>query len=216
MEGNPTTSPQLSKQGVGLSWGVQGSIIARKLAKLGPPSNIAKALPIVMKLDPQGPPVSYADGASKLPQKKGVTEDTMCMCNVCMKDTLQDKEKVAAQAILDHITQQEWDEEATQKKEQGWRSKICQHEIQWRLAKEGAERQVEYNQQHTASGACPDHVTDPLGWCKYMWAKQDRYKAPKWASNLCSASPMDHKQLATCVVCLWGMFIAYQQTCQNV
>ena len=67
-----------------------------------------------MKLDPQGPPVSYA--ASKQSQKKGVTEDTVCMCNVYMRDALWDKEKAGTQAILDHIMQQEWDEEAAQKK----------------------------------------------------------------------------------------------------
>ena len=75
-----------------------------------------------MKLNPQGPPVSYANAASKQPQKKGVTEDTVCMCDVCMRDVLWDKEKVATQTILDHIMQQEWDEETTQKKEQGQQS----------------------------------------------------------------------------------------------
>ena len=39
-------------------------------------------LPIVMKLDPQGPPVSYAEAASRPPQRKGVTKDTTCMCDV--------------------------------------------------------------------------------------------------------------------------------------
>ena len=38
--------------------------------------------PIVMKLDPQGPPVSYAKAASKQPQKKDVTKDTAHMCDV--------------------------------------------------------------------------------------------------------------------------------------
>ena len=50
---------------------------------------------IVMKLDPQGPPISYAEAASRQPKRKGVTKDTMHICDVRMRDTLQDKEKVA-------------------------------------------------------------------------------------------------------------------------
>ena len=49
-----------------------------------------------------------------------------------------------------------------------------------------------------------------------MWAKQDKYKAPKWAGDLWSASPMDHQQLAMHMVCSWGLVRAYQQICQNV
>ena len=41
-------------------------------------------------------------------------------------------------------------------------------------------------------------------------------KPPKWASNLWSASPMDHKQLAAHMVCSWGLVMAYRQTHQNV
>ena len=59
--------------------------------------------PTVMKLNPQGPPVSYAEAASRLPQRKGVTEDTMHMCDIWMRDAIQNKKKVAAQASLDHI-----------------------------------------------------------------------------------------------------------------
>ena len=75
---------------------------------------------------------------------------------------------------------------------------------------------MEYNQQHRASGACADPVTDPLRWYKYTWAKQDRYEAPKWASDLWSASPIDHKQLAAHMVCSWGLVMAYWQTHHNV
>ena len=50
--------------------------------------------PIVMKLDPQGPPVSYANAASRQPQKKGVTGGTAHMCDVHMRDVIRDKEKV--------------------------------------------------------------------------------------------------------------------------
>ena len=84
------------------------------------------------------------------------------------------------------------------------------------MAKEGAEWQEQYNQQHRASGACRNPITDPLRWYEYTWAKQDKYKAPKWADDLWSASPMDHKQLAACMVCLWGLVTAYQQTCQSI
>ena len=42
------------------------------------------------------------------------------------------------------------------------------------------------------------------------------YKAPEWASDLWSASPMDHKQLAAHMVCLWGLIMAYQWTHQNI
>ena len=71
--------------------------------------------------------------------------------------------------------------------------------------KEGSQQQEEYNRRRRASRACPDPITDPLGWCEYMWAKQDKYKAPKWAGDLWSTSPMDHQQLAMCMVCSWGL-----------
>ena len=85
-------------------------MIAKKLMKIagigeaqpGPSSNVPKEIreqegdkryvdagvsadlppPIVMKLDPKGPPVSYAEAASIPPQKKGVTEDIAHMCDV--------------------------------------------------------------------------------------------------------------------------------------
>ena len=81
-------SPTSAKKALVQAGAGQGSIIDKNLAKICPPSNIAKALPVVMKLNPQGPPVSYADAASKQPQKKGVTEDTVHMCDVCMRDVL--------------------------------------------------------------------------------------------------------------------------------
>ena len=65
-----------------------------------------------------------------------------------MRDTLQDKEKAAAQATLDHIEQQEQDKQAAQRKEKECQSKkACQCEVQRRLPKEGAEQQEKYNQQ---------------------------------------------------------------------
>ena len=58
---------------------------------------------ITMKLDCQGPPVSYSEAASRPPQKETVTKDTVHMCDVQMRDAAHKKEKVAAQATLDSI-----------------------------------------------------------------------------------------------------------------
>ena len=88
----------------------QSHVIAKKLRKVagigkgqpGPSSNVPREtreqerdrrymdagvsadLPptIVMKLDPQGPPIPYAEAASRQPKRKGVTEDTAHMCDV--------------------------------------------------------------------------------------------------------------------------------------
>ena len=67
----------------------------------------------------------------------------------------------------------------------------------------------------TLLGACPDPITDLLGWCEYTWAKQEKYELPKWAADIWSASPMDHKQLAAWMVCSWGLVWTYQQTHQS-
>ena len=121
-----------------------------------------------MNLDLQGPPMSYVDAASKLPKKKSVTEDSVHLCDVQLRDKQWDKEKAAAQATLACITQQEQNEEAAQKKEEKWQSKRAwQCEVQQKLAKEGAKLQERYNKQYHASGACPDPITDPLGWCEH-------------------------------------------------
>ena len=60
--------------------------------------------PIMMKLDCQGPPVSYSKAASRPPpQRETVTKDTVHMCDVQMRDVACEKEKVAAWATLDCI-----------------------------------------------------------------------------------------------------------------
>ena len=82
--------------------------------------------------------------------------------------------------------------------------------------KEGARQQEEYNCEQRASGACPDPITDPLGWCEYEWSKKEKNESPTWAGDLWSASPMDHQQLTARMVCSWGLVKAYQQTRQNV
>ena len=41
------------------------------------------------------------------------------------------------------------------------------------------------------------------------------YESPAWAGDLWSTSPMDHQQLATRMVCSWGLVKAYQRTRQS-
>ena len=72
------------------------------------------------------------------------------------------------------------------------------------------------NKQCHASGACPDPITNPLGWCEYTWAWQNKYEVLGWADNLWSTSPMDHKQLVAQMVCLWGLVGAYWLTHQSI
>ena len=81
--------------------------------------------------------------------------------------------------------------------------------------KEGAQQQEEYNREQRASGACPDPITDPLGWCEYEWSRKDKYESSTWAGDLWSASPMDHQELAVRMVCSWGLVKAYQWTWQS-
>ena len=118
----------------------QGKIIAKKLAKadigkgqsipsskvMGPEECLRHAdtstsveipLPITMRLDCQGPPVSYSEAATRPHQRETITEDTLWMCDVHMKVVACDKEKVATQPTLDCIKQKEWDKQATQRKE---------------------------------------------------------------------------------------------------
>ena len=62
------------------------------------------------------------------------------------------------------------------------------------MEREGARRQEEYNRDRRASGACPDPITDPLGWCEHEWSKEGE-APPKprmgWRSLECQpyASP---------------------------
>ena len=95
-----------------------------------------------MKLDSQGPPVSYADATTQLAKKKSSTEDSVHLCNVQLRDEQWVKEKAAAQATLACIAQQKQIEEAAWKKEEKWQSKRSQQcKAQQKLAKEGAELQ---------------------------------------------------------------------------
>ena len=49
--------------------------------------------PIAMKLDHQGPPVSYSEAASRPPQRETITEDTLQMCDVWMKAAAHKKKR---------------------------------------------------------------------------------------------------------------------------
>ena len=127
-----------------------------------------------------------------------------------------EKEKEAAQATLEWIRRQEQEEEATPKKQEEHElHRIWQHDVRHRLEKEGAWRQDEYNCECRASGACPDPITDPLGWCKYEWSRKGTHESPTWAGDLWSTSPMDHQQLAMRMVCSWGLVKVYQRTRQS-
>ena len=61
-------------------------------------------------------------------------------------------------------------------------------------------------------------IPPPILWngVNMSWSRKDKYKSPEWAGDLWSASPMDHQQLATRMVCLWGLVKAYQWTWQSV
>ena len=119
----------------------------------------------------------------------------------------------AAQAILERIWRQEREEEATQKKQEEHELRRTQRrDAGHKLEKEGAWWQEEYNREQRASGACPDPITDPLGWCEYECSRKGAYESRSWAEDLWSTSPMDHQQLATRMVCSWGLVKAYQQT----
>ena len=171
--------------------------------------------PITMHLDCQGPPVTYSDATSRSPQRTVVSSE-LPVYDVRLKIAAHEKEKEAARATLDRIRRQEWDEQATLKKQKERKlRRIWQRDARHRLEKEGAWRQEEYNHEWRASGACPDPITDPLGWCEYEWSKKERNKSPAWAGDLWSASPMDHQQLAMRMVCSWGLVKAYQWTRQS-
>ena len=144
----PLSSPNRALIGAGVG---QGQVLARKLMKAGVgkgqsiPSSKAMGpeehrrhvdastsvdipQPIAMKLDHQGPPVSYSEAASRPPQRETITKDTLQMCDVWMKAAACKKEKAATRATLDHIEWQEWGEQAAQQKE---REHESQRAHQW-------------------------------------------------------------------------------------
>ena len=52
--------------------------------------------PVTMHLDHQGPPVTYSEAASRLPQRMVVTSSELAMCDVWLKIVAHEKEKEAA------------------------------------------------------------------------------------------------------------------------
>ena len=149
--------------------------------------------PITMHLDCQGPVVTYSEAASRPARRATISPSELAECDVCLKMAACNKEKEAAQATLERIQRQEREEEATQKKrEEHELRRIRQCDAGRRLEKEGARQQDKYNRERRASGACPDPITDPLGWCEYEWSRRGTYESPTWAGDLWSASPMDH------------------------
>ena len=97
---------KLMKVGIGKGWSVPSSRAMgpeehRRYVDVGTSADMP--LPIMMKLDCQGPPVSYSEAASRPPQRETVTKDTALMCNVQMRDAACKKEKAAAWATLDCI-----------------------------------------------------------------------------------------------------------------
>ena len=98
------------------------------------------------------------------------------MCDMWIKVVAREQEKEDAQAILDQIRQQEWDEQATQRKEKEcklWR--VCQCEARHKMVKEGAWWQEEYNCKQRASGACPQ--SHGMVW---IWVVQKGQVQKSW------------------------------------
>ena len=151
--------------------GGRGQILVKKLAEAGigrgqsfPSSQVKKPEegrghtdactsanlppPVTMNLDHQGPPVTYSEVASRPPQRVTTSPDELEMCNVRIKVAAHEWEKEATWATFNWIRQQEWDEQATQRKEKEcklWRVHQC--EAGCKLAKEGAQQQEEYNHE---------------------------------------------------------------------
>ena len=104
--------------------------------------------PITMHLDCQGPPVTYSEAASRLPQRTVISSSELPVYDVWLKIAAHEKEKEAAQATLDWIQRQEQDEEAAQKKwEEHELHRIWRRDAGHRLEKEGARQQEEYNHE---------------------------------------------------------------------
>ena len=62
---------------------------------------------ITMYLDPQGPPVTYSEAASRSPWRTVVSSSELPVYNVWLKIAAHEKKKEAAQATLDRIQRQE-------------------------------------------------------------------------------------------------------------
>ena len=63
--------------------------------------------PVTMHLDCQGPPVTYSEAASRLPQRTVISSSELPVYDMWLKIAACKKEKEAAQATLDQIWRQE-------------------------------------------------------------------------------------------------------------
>ena len=104
------------KAGVAKGWSIPSSKVVgpeERRRHVDASTSVDTPQPIAMKLDHQGPPVSYSDVASRPPQRETMTKDNLWMCDVWMKTAAHEKEKAATRATLDCIEQQEWGDQAT-------------------------------------------------------------------------------------------------------
>ena len=201
--GQSAPSPPVGRSGQGERW-------TSTHTKTGlPPA-------VTMQLDCQGPVVTYSEAASRPPRRAGIPSSESTSGNMHLKLVAREKEKEAARAALERIRRQEREEDAAHKKHE--EQELCRARrrgIMRSMEREGAQQQEEYNRERRASGACPDPITDPLGWCEYEWSKGGTHESPAWAGDLWSASPMHHQQLAARMVCSWKLVRAYQRTRQS-
>ncbi len=172
---------------------------------------------VTMHLDRQGPAVTYSEAASRPPRKTDAPSPKLTPGDVRLKLAAREKEKEAARATLERIRRQEREEDAARKKREEQELRRARRRgVMRSMEREGARRQEEYNRDRRASGACPDPITDPLGWCEHEWSKEGKHhQSPVWAGDLWSASPMHHQQLAAKMVCSWKLVKAYQRTRQS-
>ena len=87
-----------------------------------------------MHLDHQGPPVTYSEAASRPPRRVTISPNELSMCGMWVKIAACEKEKEAAWATLNWIWEQEWDKQATMKKEKEhelWRAWQREAGVSW-------------------------------------------------------------------------------------
>ena len=132
--------------------------------------------PITMHLDHQGPPVTYSKATSRSPQRTVVSSSELPVYDVWLKIAAHKKEKEAAWV-------HPWLDLETGMRQRGhseenWRSASSTESgdvmlgIGWRRKELGGRKNIIMSKG--PSGACPDPITDPLGWCKYEWSKKER------------------------------------------
>ena len=85
--------------------------------------------------------------------------------------------------------------------------------ISWRRKELGSKKSTTINAGLLEPVLTP--ITNPLGWCEYEWSRKGMHESPTWAGDLWSISPMNHQQLATRMVCSWGLVKVYQWTRQS-